>query len=203
MFSTILALSSAAAVFLMALLAYQDGMLFPSQMVARYPIGFPFIANGGMWGDLFFVTPALYLIGKHHEEWGVWLWPALVLGVLASYAMHHFVYLRGALPDSLAGGGRPISPAGWVHVGYFAVCIALVGLFYLRSTPTTEDVTWVGILLGLHVVVANHVPFHYINRHYKFPWCTIIFENEPAALWTLGVALAMLVTATVMKLPRL
>lgn len=199
--SLILALSSVTAIFAAAFLAYQDGMLFPSQMMERYPVGFPFIANGGMWGDLLFVTPALYFIGKHANEWDseeVWL--ALLAGLATSLAMHYFVYLKGALPDSLAGGGRPISPAGWIHVGYFAIAIALIGLFYFCSAPTRSDVMVVGILLTLHIVVANHVPFHYLSEIYHFSWCPTIFGNESQPLWILGIAMALLASVSAIKL---
>ena len=196
----ILALSSVCLVLVEGSLTYLDEMFLPSQMMKKYPVGFPFIANGGMWGDLFLVTPVLYIIGKYHAEWGVWLWPALIFGVIASYAMHYFVYLHGALPDSLAGGGRPISPAGWVHVAYFGGAIALIGLFYFCSRPTNGDVTWIGILLALHIIVANHVPFYYISKHYRFPWCTTIFGSESRPLWILGIAIVMLMVVTAAKL---
>ncbi len=195
-----LALSSVLLVLVEAGLTYLDGMFLPSQMVLRYPIGFPFIANGGMWGDLLFVTPAVYIIGKYHEQWGVWLLPALIIGVAASYAMHHFVYLKGALPDSLAGGGRPISPAGWIHVAYFGIGLALIGLFYFCGTATTNDVIWVGILLALHIIVANHVPFYYIAKHYNFAWCTTIFDTEAAPLRILVTAMILLGVATTFKI---
>jgi hypothetical protein len=196
----ILALSSVLLVLIEAGLTYLDGMFLPSQMVMRYPIGFPFISNGGMWGDLFFVTPVLYIIGKYHEQWGVWLCPAIILGVAVSYAMHHFVYLKGTLPDSLAGGGRPISPAGWIHVAYFGIGFALITLFYFCSAAMNDDVIWVGILLALHIIVANHVPFYYIAKHYNFAWCTTIFDTEAAPLRILLVAISMLTTATLAKL---
>jgi len=185
----------------MAGLTYIDGMLFPSQMVLRYPVGFPFIANGGMWGDLLFVTLVLYIIGNYTNEWS-WkeIVPALILGVAASYAMHYFVYLKGDLPDSLAGGGRPISPAGWVHVAYFGVGLALIGLFYFCSTPTINDVIWVGTLLALHIIVANHVPFYYIAKANHFSWCTTIFDTEAAPLRILVTAMTMLTGATLLKL---
>jgi hypothetical protein len=195
-----LALGSVLLVFIEAALTHVDGMLLPSQMIRRYPIGFPFIANGGMWGDLFCVTLALYTIGKYASEWSLpEITVALLIGVAISYAMHHFVYLKGALPDSLAGGGRPISPAGWVHVVYFGIGLALIGLFYFCSTPTNSDVLWVGILLALHIIVANHVPFYYIAKHYNFSWCTTIFDTEAAPLQILFIASILLIAATGLK----
>lgn len=179
MFTNYLVFLSIALLGCIVFLAYLDDMLLPSQMVRKgYPVGFPLIANGGLWGSLFLVTPALYLIGAHEAEWDHWIILAIVLGTILSWAMHHFVYQRGKLPDALAGGGRPISAAGWVHVVYFGLTLAFIMLFYLRSHPSDTDRIVVSLLLLFHVLAANHVPFHFIMKRYRFPWCTVIYQHE-------------------------
>lgn len=200
--SLILALSSVVAIFVEIFLAYQDEMLFPGQMAAKgYPIGFPLIANGGVWGDLLFVTPALFIIGKYTEKWSfLEMVGAFAISMAVSYAMHHFVYLKGTLPDALAGGGRPISPAGWVHVMYFATALTLIVLFYVANRAMTSDIVVIGVLLFLHIIVANHVPFHFINQHYNFTWCHDIYANEANPLQIIFWAGSLLGIVTLAKL---
>lgn len=196
----VMALSSVGLVVAAAVLSYFDGMFLPSQMMQRYPVGFPFIANGGMWGDLIFVSAALYVIGKYASAWtGPQVLMMLIAGCTMSAMMHYFVYLQGSYPDSLAGGGRPLSPAGWVHVLYFGLAMAAILLFYFCSHPAKEDVIVVGILLALHIVIANHVPLNFLNERLFFPWCPAIFEKEASSLRIVGIALALLAGVTAMK----
>lgn len=200
--SLILALSSATAVLCAATLSYYDGTLFPWQMMTKYPgFSFSFIANGAMWGDLFLVTSALYVIGKYAGKWtdGEMLL-ALVVAFAVSAAMHYFVYLQGKLPDSLAGGGRPISPAGWIHVVYFGGALAAIELFYVRSQATTSDVIVVSALLFLHLIVANHIPLQLLNNRYHFRWCPSSIAWESSSLYTTIGACSLLTVVTGLKL---
>ena len=200
-FGLVLGFLSICVVFIEAILTYADGMFLPSQMVRRYPVGFPFIANGGMWGDLLLLSPALCLIGRYAADWSGWeIVLALTVGMVVSFLMHDLVYLRGKFPDSLAGGGRPISKAGWVHVFYFGAALAAIILFYFYSHAAPVDVIIIGILLFLHIVIANHVPLQALNSHLYFPWCSDIFAEETNPLWILTIASALLAAVTVFKL---
>ncbi|MHB8860456.1 MAG: hypothetical protein ACYC48_01835 [Minisyncoccota bacterium] len=198
----IMALSSVGVVLVAALLAYLGGTLMPGQMMRKYPgFSFSFMANGAMWGNLILISLAMYVIGKYKGEWSdgaVSL--TLVMGIIVSYALFRFVYLKGKFPDALAGGGRPISLAGWVIIFYLGAVLAATVLFYFCSRPTTDDVIVVGILLALYIVVANHVVLNFLNNRYHFPWCPRIFEEESTPLRIMIGSGALLTVATAIKL---
>lgn len=200
--SVIMALLSVCLVLVAAFLAYLDGMLLPSHMMERrrYTLGFPFVANGAVWGNLILLSPALYIIGKYESGWSDGAMSlAFSVGMGASWAMFQFVYLQGKFPDSLAGRGR-VSPAGFVMLLYSGAVVAAIGLFYLFSHPTPEDVIRVGILLALYIIVANHVPLDFLNKQYFFPWCPDIFAEEKTPLLIIIGSGALLATATAFKL---
>ncbi len=198
----VMALSSVGLVLVAALLAYLDGTLFQGQMMKKYPgFSFSFIANGAMWGNLVLISLALSIIGKYRNEWSDGrLFLALVVGIYVSYALFDFVYLQGKFPDALAGGGRPISLAGWIIVLYFGAVLAAIDLFYFYSKPTTADVIAVGVLLALYIVVANHVVLNYLDSIYYFPWCPRIFVEESTPLRIIIGSGALLTAATAIKL---
>ena len=199
----IMALSSVAIVLAAAVLAYFNGTLLPKQMMMMYPSGFSFsfIANGAMWGNLVLISLVLFVIGKYADEWsGKEIVAALVLGIVVSYALFHFVYLNGKFPDSLAGGGRPISPAGWLMMAYGGVVIAIIILFYFHSNATQMDITVIGILLILYILVANHVVLSWLDSLYSFPWCPAIFTEESTPLWFIIGGDILVAVATAVKL---
>jgi hypothetical protein len=191
-------------VFLAASFACIDGMFSPSQMTKLYPVGFPFAANGATWGSFFFLSPALYIIGRHSSEWKV-ANVALIafLGVVAMVLVFHLVVLNGKFPDSLAGGGRPISPAGWVMIIDWGLTLAAIFLFYFFSSPTATEVLEVGGLLVLYVVAANHIPLWFLNNHYHFLWCPQIFQEESTPLFITQMESAVVIAATAIRLVKL
>jgi len=200
-------LASIIAVSVMMILAYVDttdgarGMLFPSQMTKRYISGFPLVANGTVWGGLFLLSPTFYVIGRYSWQWDSRTTTAVVIvSMVVSYAMHQFVYRKGKYPDALVGGGRPISPAGWVNVFYFGAALAAVFLFYFFSEVTVRDIVLVGALLITHIIVANHVPLDLLNWRLCFPWCPNILAEEPRALFIIGAMIAVIVGVTAFKL---
>ena len=183
-----------------AWLSYLDGMFLPSQMVKKYPMGFPFIANGAMWGNLIFISLVLYVAGKYEREWsGIEMQVAFLVGVVASYLMFHFVYQQGKFPDALAGA-KQMRLAGWVMVLYSGVAVTIIGLFYFYSHPTAADVVTVGVLLALYIVAANHVPLAWLNGWYHFPWCPDIFAEEKTPLLIMGGSGILLAGVTAIKL---
>ena len=197
-----LALSSVSAMLVALGLAYFDGTLFPRQMMEKYHgYSFSLSVNGSVWANLVLMSLTLYFIGAYWEQWkGRDVLLALILGMLVSYALFHFVYLQGRFPDALAGGGRPISPAGWVFVFYSGVVVAIIGLFYFCSKPTDEDVVLIMILLALYIPVANHAVLGWLNSLYYFAWCPDIFTAEASPLQFIIWGEVAVVVATVLKL---
>ena len=175
-------------------------MFLPNQMTTRYPVGFPFIANGGMWGDLIIVSMVLYIIGGYVDRWSFqWVLAALLIGMAVSWAMHDLVYLKGRFPDSLAGGGRELSSAGMLHVLYFGTVLAAILLFFFNKAEF-GDVLAVSILLSLHIMVANHIPLKFVQDAYHFSWCPNVLDEESSSWRILLSAEAVLGVATALKL---
>jgi hypothetical protein len=186
---------------LVLILAFFDGMLLPAQMAGRYKIGFPAVANGAIWGNLILLSAALYLIGAYRGQWSSQeIGTALGFGIAISYGLFEFVYLKGKFPDALAGGGKDISPAGWVMLIYSAGVYAAIGLFYLRTNATLGDVLVVAGLLTLYIPVANHAVLGWLNSTYSWPWCPRIFAEESSPLFFIVGGEILVVLATVVKL---
>ncbi len=182
----VVALLSAGVVLVAGILSYKDGTFSNVQMMRKYPdtYSFSFIANGAMWGNFFFVSAVLYIVGKYTTEWSVVaILVALLVGEIASYGMFRFVYVLGKYPDALvgdplAGASRPLPLAGKVIVVYFGAVLAALLLFYLDSKPAGSDVILVGILLAVYLVLANHVGLYFLDKRFHFPWCPQIFVEE-------------------------
>lgn len=185
------------------LLSWLDDMLLPSQMITQrlYNIGFPAVANGAIWANLVLLSIALYFIGAYWEQWSSKeIWLAVVIGLAISYALFQFVYLQGKFPDALAGGGRPISPAGWVMVFYSGLVYAAIGLFYFRTSANVTDVLIVAGILVLYLPIANHAVLGWLNSYYSFPWCPRIFAEETSPLRFIIGGEVLVVGATAVKL---
>ena len=184
-------------------LAYFDGTLFPKQMMEKYPHGYSysFIANGAMWANLVIMSVVFYVIGDYYWQWSTKeILIALVLGMAVSYTLFNFVYLRGKFPDSLAGGGRPISDAGWIIMVYAGTAFAAIGLFYLRVTATAWDILIVGCLLALYIPIANHVVLWWLNNYHHWPWCADVFKKESSPLTFIIWGEIAVVVGTALKL---
>lgn len=178
------------------LLAYADGMLTPSQMLARYPThlqGLPFICHGGMWGDLLFITPIVgIIVALYGDQWSTTqMLVMLGIGMVLSGAIHS-VYVMTPFADSLAWKGG-ISAAGWVHVLYMGVALAIVGLlyFYTANVPPTYLVV-VSVLLTAHVAIGNHIVLGWLNELHHWSWCPdFIHKPDP---WITIAAVCVILT---------
>lgn len=151
---------SVLAVVIIAGLAYLDEMLLPIQVARcnseRQPTrsGLPFITDCRLWGSLFFLTPALYIICGYINQFDAWLALTIILSCLAFFAYQKYGQ-KNEIDNALVNNGST-SPAGWLHITYFAVVMAFVVLFFFCSTPTIEHMVLVGVLLSLHILVTNH-----------------------------------------------
>ena len=197
----VLALSSAVVLVVIAGLADLNEMFFPRQMLWEHEVGFPLIAKGDWWGNLFLISPAIYIIGKYADGWSnTEIGIALVAGTVVSYWLFQFVYRRGKFADALAGAGE-IYPAGWVTMLYSAtIVVPIIGLFYLRTNATPQDVLAVGFLLALYVPLANHAVLGWLNSLYAYPWCPRIFAEEKTPLRIIVIGEVLVILATYAKL---
>ena len=144
-------------VILQVLYAWCDEFLTPAQM-RRGGIreGLPFMAHGGMWGDLIFISPLVAIIyATDGPEWSsVNVMTAMIGGGVASIVMHE-TYKRGELPEAHVQFGC-LTTAGLIHRWYMAIALAVLGLYYIRAPYTPW--TWsVSALLVLHTIAGTHV----------------------------------------------
>lgn len=197
--SSLSVLFMASAIFFAAI----DNMLSPFQMqnVHHIKVGFPLVSNGAIWGNLILISVALSIIGTYASQWGKMEIVAFIgAGLIVSWLLFHFVYLTGKFPDALAGGGRDISPAGWVVMIYSGIVYALIGLFYFRTNATQSDILIVGTILALYIPVANHAMLSALNSYYHWSWCPDVFAEESSPLlFIIGGEIAVML-ATFIKL---
>ncbi|MDB4991860.1 MAG: hypothetical protein JWL75_105 [Parcubacteria group bacterium] len=136
-----------------ALAAYTDRFFFVSQMKERgIAQGFPFVIHGGMWSDFFIISPlAAFLIYSYATQWTVAEWiTAGVVGVIVSLLLHFLVYIKGELPGSHGYDGKT-TVAGWLHIIYTAVALAVLALFYFSTAGIRHNVLGiVSVILALH-----------------------------------------------------
>ena len=178
----VLTVSSICLMIIVFALAWFDGMLFPSQMLKQYSVGFPAIANGSIWGNMVIMTVIIYIVGNYINQWnGTDMAMALIAGLAVMWVLFEIVYPRGRFPDALVGGGKPISPAGIVMMLYGTVVLAFLLLFYFRTSPMPFDAVVVGALLLAYIIAANHLPLALLNNTYYFVWCPDVFTEESSS----------------------
>ena len=159
--------------------AYLNGEFWPSQMLAKFPnhpVHLPFSAHGGMWGDIFIISPLLgVVVATHGKEWrSDQIATTLVIGMVLSGIMH-WQYRQTPFPDSLAWRGASFfgfSVAGMMHFIYMGAAFALIGLLYF-STPegSRSFIIAASIALGAHGGCGNHMPLGTFSYTGLFAWC--------------------------------
>ena len=157
--------------------------------MAKYPgrRGLPFIAHGGMWGDIFIISPLVGLIvGTYGGNWTlVQIVTMLIIAMMLSGVMH-WTYVQTPFPDSLAWKGEGITTAGWLHVVYMGAAFAIIGLLYFCTpNPNQALVLLTGLSLGVHVVVGTHIPLGVFNEFEPMEWFPD-FLNPPTGYVVLG-----------------
>jgi hypothetical protein len=146
-----------AMVVLQGLTAWCDEFLTPAQMQrSGVREGLPFMAHGGMWGDIIFISPLVAtIIAIYGPEWSPGsVATAVILGGIASGAMHE-TYKKGPFPEAHVQYGR-LTTAGQIHRWYMALAFAALILYY-TSVSYTPWMWLVSALLVLHTIAGTHV----------------------------------------------
>ena len=175
--------------------ADRDHMFTAEQMLYKHPQhpqGLPFLWHGGMWGDLFIITPILgIIVALYASQWSL-LQVSILMGVgmVMSIGMH-VIYLQTPFPDCLAWKGG-MSPAGVLHIPYMGGALGVIGLFLFctRGVPNWNLVA-IGIALTVHIAIGNHMLLGWVNTHLHFPWCPE-FLRRPDPWVTTGAVCAIL-----------
>lgn len=190
-------LAFVAPVALQGLFARQDEFLTPGQVTQWGRKGLPFVCHGGMWSDVIVFAPVMaFIISNHGAEWDEdWIMAAYVVGLVASYAMHQYVYvpLGKQIPEAHTHDGG-LTNAGALHLLYMSAGIAVLGLFYLDTPALKAAEVWtVSGLLLVHFVIGTHVPLKTWIKHHPVEWyprvTTVIDAPTAGTLGGLAVAL--------------
>ena len=144
---------------LQALAAHFDSFLTVNEMQRRgIQQGLPLLWHGGIWGDVFLVSPlAALLCKKYCQAWSVddvivaGMWSVSLTVILA------WVFTFGTTP-SAHGQDSTASLAGILHLAYIAIAIFVFLLFYLFTAHKTAFTPrLVTILLIVHTFAGTHM----------------------------------------------
>lgn len=197
---TVLALASLMLAMYIGVTAHIGGMFFVQQMQKKHKKGYPLVAKGDWWGNIFLITPVMYITGRYLEAWTRnEINIALLIGAIIAIYLYCFVYRNGEDPDACAGAGE-IHPAGFLTMVYSTPVFAFIGLFYIRTDATPEEVEAVGMLLGAYLFVANHVVLAWFRSMFSLSWAPDPFKKGSNSLLILLAGEIAVATATVMKM---
>ena len=135
--------------------AYCDGYFSQRQMQSRgITNGYSFLQHGGMWADMFIVSPAVALIASKYKInyfslYGIVFFAGTFIVVRAMGRL--YCEYGKIIPEAHTHDGRT-TLAGWIH-GIFAFAVIWECLmFYLSPTvpkQKVEDLIFVSFLLTL------------------------------------------------------
>jgi hypothetical protein len=146
-------LAGIALVIVQGILSYFDGYLTQAQMQAHgVTNGYSFMEHGGMWADVFVISPMVaYLTTKYRFGYTAW-WSWLILGIalaitIGSAPIYNKIGLMFPVAHSHDGH---TTAAGYIH-GVFAVAVLwIAGMFYFTPTDppaSAHDLIGISALL--------------------------------------------------------
>lgn len=165
---------SIAMVTLQGLLAFIDNFFTRKQAIEQGFVGpaTPFIAHGGMWGDVFLLSPLLgYVVYTHGQEWSAAeIITCSLLGWLISIGMHRmYAQASDKVPNFLAHNQK-LTPAGSIHMIYMAEILCLLLLFFFCSANLhKKEVVWISVILVIHTNLGVVQPALYAGDKLTYP----------------------------------
>ncbi|HET8575224.1 MAG TPA: hypothetical protein VFM02_03595, partial [Candidatus Paceibacterota bacterium] len=142
-----------ALVILQGFFAYRDGYFTQRQMRCTHGIvsGWAFIEHGGMWADVFIVSPLVaFIVSRYDFNYTAWYsWVLLIADIaLSIFAGRAYAEAGKKTPEAHTHHGKT-TVAGWIH-GFFAVVgIWIVALFFLTPARPPVSVTDLLIVAGI------------------------------------------------------
>lgn len=181
-------------------IAYLTGVLFPSQMLEKYPKFnqvIPLIVDGYVLADFLILAPLMgYCASVTNEKWERWEMAALfALGLVLGYLFQKHVIVPGKYPCTLGGAGET-SLIGYLHIPFFGAAVAILLMFCFTSVgPLATLVVAAGLMLLIPADML--VPMHFIKQMSGLIWIPDVFKEEPRMYYMIGAAecgLAVLVS---------
>lgn len=132
-------------IILQGIFAYIDGYLTRGQMIMRHGYsaysGYSLTEHGGMWADVFIISPLVaHITGTYRFAYMSW-WSILILiGAVTITICAGYGYRQASVqnPEAHCHNGKT-TMAGWIHGIFAAPTIWILVLFYF--TPASPQVS--------------------------------------------------------------
>lgn len=148
-------------VVLQGFLAWRSGWFTMTQAKEVHGIsrGYAFVEHGGMWADVFLVTPIVaWILFRYHIEY--FSRPSLIImGVIAAVIRFVVVpmFAKGGLitPEAHSYGGE-MTAAGWIHILFAIAALWAACMFYFGFVQPKPgmDILWISIAFTLWAVLG-------------------------------------------------
>ncbi len=180
--------------------AWMTGVLFPGQMLKKYPEFdqvIPLVLDFYLWADLLLFPPLMgYIVSEAGERWTIrGIVFLFILGLVAAVLFQFFVIVPGKYPSTLGGGAGRIVPfadamkyttlVGYLHIPFFAVAFTAVMMFLFTVVPTST-VLIVAATFAVIIPINMLVPLHFIRKWLELGWAPNVFGEEPRLFWMIG-----------------
>ena len=150
-------------VVLQGISAYCDGYFSQKQMAARgVTNGWAFIEHGGMWGDVFLISPVIALIVSQYRPSYFSLGGIIVLMASITFSLcskYAFSKRSETEPEAHCHGGRT-TLAGWIHGVYEVWGYWVIPMFLLALTVPPASFSH---LLIVAIALTIHLPLGVIK----------------------------------------
>lgn len=142
-----------ALVIFQGILSHFDGYFTQAQMQARGIMnGYSFMEHGGMWADVFVISPMIaYLTTRYrfgYTAWWGWLILIVALAItIGSAPIYNKIGLMHPVAHSHDGH---TTVAGWIHAVFAIAALWIAGMFYFMPIvpqATTQDILIISGLL--------------------------------------------------------
>ena len=167
---------------LQGICAYIDGYFTRAQMLRVHELqkGNSFLQHGGMWADVFVITPLVaYITSKDSLDYSS-LRSEIFLGATVVFWWIAGKYFRSLpLPEAHNHNGHT-TLAGWIHLGFGVAVTWTLSMFYF-SHPPMHDLIVASTLL---------TPFFFlgiwkIDKDWRWnPVAVLVVICCPAAVWS-------------------
>ena len=162
--------------------AYIDGYFTREQMLRLHELkkGNSFLQHGGMWSDVFVISPLVaYITSKDHLDY-LSLRSEIFLLVTMGFWWMAAKYFRSLpLPEAHNHNGQT-TLAGWIHLGFGVVVMWMLSMFYFSHPPMHD----------LVVVSSFLTPFFFlgiykIDKDWRWnPVAVWVVIGGPTAVWS-------------------